>query len=36
MIFHPEQWGVSVLIIVTLAFAVFATVLVVRRQRRRR
>ena len=36
MIFYPEAWGTSILIIVTLAFAVFATVLLVRWQRRRR
>ena len=36
MIFYPEAWGTSALVIVTLAFVVFVTVLVVRRQRRRR
>lgn len=36
MIFYPEAWGTSALVVVALAFAVFATVLLVRRQRRRR
>ncbi len=36
MIFYPEAWGTSALVIVTLAFLVVVTVLVVQRTRRRR